>query len=93
VSVHDTVANGLDWRRHDACVIVGESFVKSHPRYSAAKGGSAADAWALAAEWMPGVDADLLSRWCADKPFIAPVHARGAGTNKIPDAMAAWLAK
>jgi hypothetical protein len=77
----------------DVLICAAESLVKKHPRYAAAKGGSLHDAWALSSELLsrvPGSDvAPLLSR----RPTLVAVQAfEGASINRIPVAMAQWLA-
>jgi len=78
----------------DVVIVAGESAVKKHQSYAAAKAGSAMAAWNLVVATMETIDVLEISGVVRDGDVLVAVHAmEGAGTNKIPDAMAAWIAQ
>jgi hypothetical protein len=75
-------------------IAAGESAVKQHPAYAAAKAGDISSAWRLVSDALPGVDLDRLRAVAARASAILPVHAIEAeGINRIPMAMAAWIGR
>jgi hypothetical protein len=77
----------------DVLICAAESFVKQHPLYAAAKGGSLREAWALSSEVLSRVPASDLAPLLSRRPTLVAVQAfEGASINRIPVAMAQWLA-
>ena len=77
----------------DVLIVAGESAVKKHASYRAAKAGSSTAAWALVSDFLsaaPEITVDILH----GATSVLAVHAlEEAGVNEIPSAMAAWLAR
>lgn len=78
----------------DVFICAPESAVKGHPNYAAAKLGSAVDAWALVRSVMGAADRASFESLLAGGRRLAAVQAfEGSAVNRIPDAMAQWLAE
>lgn len=77
----------------DVLICAAEPAVKGHPNYAAAKLGSVADAWGLAASVLDTVDRAALRALLEKRPTLVAVQAfEGNAVNRIPAAMSQWLA-
>jgi len=77
----------------DVVIFAGESAVRSHPEYSAAKAGDVDAAKRLAAETVTTEAVAAVTRMIAgNKAKLLPVHAiEAGGVNRIPAALAEFL--
>ncbi len=85
------------WRRDfpDAVILAGESAVKRHPDYRAAKTGNATAAVRLVRELVSNEAIDALGRLLRGQhPIVASIHAQERdGINEIPEALAVRIAE